>query len=86
MSEMVERIAKAMFQHANPHLDPDFILAGNTDPDWKIFEWHARVAIAAMREPTEDMIESGFIKPPQWDHDSATVLDVWQCMIDEALK
>lgn len=73
MSEMVERVAQAICGDDNPA---------------NILEIHrhrARAAIAAMREPTEGMVEAG--------QNSGVIYDaglvphhVWQAMIDEALK
>lgn len=40
----------------------------------------ARVAIKAMREPTDAMIEAG------WNFPGSQPDDHWQAMIDEALK
>ena len=52
MSEMVERVAKA--------------LAGLSDMDseWQLFSDQARAAIEAMREPTKAMVEVGDIELP----------------------
>jgi hypothetical protein len=53
------------------------------------FREKARIAIAAMREPTAEMYE-GEIEPREiiktaWLDDYSPTM-VWQCMIDEALK
>ena len=74
MSEMVERVAKAMVDE---------------DGDYTVRDHHrrrARAAIAAMREPTQRMLEVGRRGPNReymWDHDA---LVAWQDMVDEALK
>lgn len=49
MSEMIERVARAICDasHDNP------------DPDWRAYEHLARAAIEAMREPTEAMSSAG---------------------------
>jgi hypothetical protein len=68
MSEMVERVAQSICGDGNPE---------------NILEIHrirARLAIEAMREPTEAMIEAGWIATgdkPQTH---------WEAMICEALK
>jgi hypothetical protein len=72
MSEMVERVAVALFSHYMTAL-PDNATA------------IARIAIAAMREPTEAMIEAA--KTNHWTCDGETGMDgVWRDMIDAALK
>lgn len=66
MSEMIEQVAKAMAR--NHWLD---------DSRYKSYLSTAKAAIAAMREPTKEMLEFGCNSVP---------IDVWQAMIDEALK
>ena len=47
----------------------------------------ARIAIAAMREPTEAMIEARYDQePPDQPIDKHSAVAVWQAMIDAALK
>jgi hypothetical protein len=81
--DMVEKVARAMapmFADANsywcngtewPNCPPDTCQCRTM-----AFE-AARAAIAAMREPTEEMLEAG------WQHSSART--AWQGMIDAAL-
>ena len=91
MSEMVERVARAIWQES----------VGRADwYKWETFRpdaWgrclsmaQARAAIEAMREPTEAMIEAarneddpGFCDEPGF---AAPHKDAWQAMIDAALK
>lgn len=68
MSEMVDRVAKAIDRNL-PGANPDAYLAQI-----------ARAAIAATREPPEDVLLAG-IKTS-----SGGVLCSWQSMIDEMLK
>jgi hypothetical protein len=89
MSEMVERIARALCIDAHgSSLSPDAILTCGParevgQPAWKFFEDRARVAIAAMREPTEAMrnafAQHRFARAP-------TARELWQTMIDAALE
>jgi len=62
---MIERVARAISR------------AEASDIMWEAFVPEARAAIAAMREPTEEMCGAGF-------HD-ANYMAIWQAMIDAAL-
>ena len=88
-NEMVERVARAIV--SNNHENNPFVAQWDEQP------WHgkvlamsaARAAIAAMREPTAEMYNV-----PQWEcievgddvvsPDEA--VEIWQAMIDEALR
>ncbi len=78
MSEMIERVAEAIeaLGYAN----------GRT-----VMLEIARVAIAAMREPTETMLKAGN-EDGAWLWDTDNALDgsdamlIWRAMIDEALR
>lgn len=75
-SEMVERVAIAIHDAWGDgykgRWDP------NT-PHWsRVYREIARAAIAAMREPTEDMIYGKHVR--------TTLVSVWQAMIDAALS
>lgn len=77
MSEMVERVARALRPSAwgdNPH--------GHVSPAAQKFALEdARRAIAAMREPTDKMIEASL--DDAW---TAHTRGLYQRMIDAALK
>ncbi len=74
MSEMVERVAKALDEHLR---DFPEIGAGR-------FKALARAAIEAMREPTPEMARAGaYCIPDGPDLDAG--LHAWKTMIDEAL-
>jgi len=76
MSEMVERVARALVVLEPRQNDPS--------PSW-ILERNirlARAAIAAMREPTETMVFSAESSGRTWDDVRAN----WRAMIDEALR
>lgn len=51
-------------------------------PAWKAYESQARAAVAAMREPTIQMIGAAQSAPPSFD----LVKDIYQAMINAALK
>jgi len=78
MSDMVERVALAM----KTGLRDDSV--GECDIDF--FRDAARIAIEAMREPADDMVEGGFIAPRNFTHDTETVVSCYRAMIDAALK
>ena len=90
---MVERVARAICPVFNglPDNDYDAGMAdhrGKTRDDWRKF---ARAAIAAMREPTEEMIDAAMatIKEPSPSWRAVKRLALRQqfpVMIDEALK
>jgi len=89
MSEMVERVARAICASELGHFG--VIAAEFVDANWHQFapELSARyvrrahAAIAAMREPTEAMIQEGYCEAGGTDADPE---NVWGFMIDEALK
>ncbi len=70
MSEMVERIARAIHDAAHKGLDFDW------PREMRIAQ--ARAAIEAMRQPTDEMLYSG-----RWPND--VMGENWQAMIDAAL-
>ncbi len=77
MSEMIERVAKAIYDRT---LEDDQ-LADYGLPMADAITC-AKAAIEAMREPTQDMLNAG--KAIMTDYDDS--LECWQAMIDEALK
>jgi hypothetical protein len=79
MSEMIERVAKAMALKANGG-DWDVHYTADQRDLWRL---RARAAINAMREPTEAMAEF-----PTWDSNIGTgdTREIWREMIDEALR
>lgn len=79
--KMVERVARALWRTAADTFPPSV----QASPEgWRTQIAAAKVAIAAMREPTEAMIEAS---NREWDgrmsHRSS---GAWQAMIDAALK
>lgn len=93
MSEMVERVARAICAVTNIAMmgvteivldNPDYIIPAHKTTDkipvarWTLYVDQARAAIAAMREPTDDMLARGEI------HNG--LIRGWRAMIDHALK
>ncbi len=72
MSEMIDRVACALSD----------ALADFPEMGEGRFPRLARTAIQAMREPTEAMMEA----PPPIAGENPGVREIWQDMIDEALK
>lgn len=67
---MVDRVARALVERG-------------VEYDDQTLERMARAAIAAMREPTEAMIEAG--QAEEWTGKREAVESVWGAMIDAAL-
>jgi hypothetical protein len=94
MSEMVERMARAIAAHSSKARDcwHDNALGvtNSHEPggDWVLAREAslkaARAAIEAMRWPTEEMIEAG--QRRQDDEGRGYVPYIWQGMIDAALE
>jgi len=83
MSEMVERVAKALVDRLG---ESGLIYAS---PEFR--RRLSRAAIAAMREPTPDMVRQGEMQMFEHmaearDWTVKATLDAWQAMIDAALK
>jgi hypothetical protein len=67
---MVERVAEALRE-------------AYREPETRPYIEMARAAIAAMREPTEEMVLAGNEKA---SYDYGAARESWSAMIDEALK
>lgn len=83
MNEMVERVARAMFDKGEKWLTPCAQVWETAPPVQKlILLAQARAAIAAMREPTKAMLQAfyGDVPRERW------LGDDWRDMIDEALR
>ena len=82
--EMIERVARALVSSEGD--DPDALIhtmKGKT-PVWTLGVEQARAALAAIREPTEPMLQAS---EREWDgRMSARSAGVWQAMIDAALN
>ena len=75
MSEMVERVAKAIQQLAREY---QIDALGDRDAAYL-----ARAAIAEMREPTKAMADEG--RTNAWDYSTSDAIEGWHRMIDAAL-
>lgn len=74
---MIERVARAIDEHFDPHNDGTRYDA-------------ARAIIQALREPSDAMLE-GLYDDPIWDYKDSyigkqQVIDMWEHMIDAALN
>lgn len=99
MSEMVERVARAIYDAENgidgdqiaDMLYDDIRIIGSVDEcramTLAVCRMAARAAIAAMREPTEVMVRDGRaeIKPDHLPADDGDAVGCWRAMIDAAL-
>ena len=89
MTEMVERVARALFDAENEWLRIQNGEQGEPSPDRyfkvEVAEWRmkARAVIAAMREPTDGM--KGYAHHRLPDISRGQAHDVWILMMDEAL-
>lgn len=96
MSEMVERVARAIWEAREETFPPDIIrikfdvLGEGTKSDHRAM---AEAAIKAMRAPTDAMEFAGF-RVNRWTNERGTVVGrvtipatgAWQAMIDAALS
>ena len=83
VTEMVERVAKAIAGHEIPnnHDDLSAVYMGGSDYPIDCYEI-ARAAIEAMREPTEAMCRGAMYS----EYRSSERQVIWETMIDAALK
>lgn len=84
MNEMIERVARAITKYPDKPKEWD----DYSPIAQEIFRTIARLAIEAMREPTEGMCERAFEADLSDYEDDALryFADIWQEMIDAALK
>lgn len=79
MSEMVDRVARAMVEHFRQGNKS----AADEAQAVELFKSVARKAIEAMRKPTEDMILAAIDEMDSADEGAGAT---WAAMIEEALK
>ena len=103
---MVERVAEALWQARHARMFPahkrgekytswaEMVSVSPESPLVEAYRFFARAAIAAMREPTEAMMDLGatvrgnhqpFGSPHDWNNDT-NCAGIWRAMIDRALK
>jgi hypothetical protein len=80
--KMIERVARALYRQGDtgPYGQED------EDAQWHQFVGDARVAIAAMREPTETMVDAfldTIVSPREFREETLTRM--WNAGIDAAL-
>lgn len=83
MSEMVERVARAMLSAHDWTQNHDRTESGwdSVSPDWQeVYRAMARAAIEGMREPTEAMLDATGGDCRMW------APGAWNLMIDAALE
>lgn len=86
--DMVAKVAKALGDHLYGYVDPT-----ETPATWAMSIATARLAIAAMREPTEGMLEAGLLdlcsELPNYEFSSEektrALVIILRAMIDAAL-
>lgn len=78
---MVERVGRGMARYNWPHASP-----ADIDEMWDAWEGDARAAIAAMREPTEAMVDTGRDVGPDRPYGAHETRATWSAMIDTALS
>ena len=90
--DMIERVAKAIMR-ADTEGNPRFDYEEWTGKEWIGKEWRhyasqAREAIAAMREPTDEMVRQCMVYTQCMDtgHTRDDAEGAWQAMIDAALN
>lgn len=79
--DMIERVARAICA-SEPAIE-----------EIHSFEFHkaayiaaARAVVEAMREPTDAMVDNGLDAPNDFQHGRKTVLEIYEAMINAALK
>jgi hypothetical protein len=86
MSEMVERVAKAVHKLWCEFNEETGLYEDLTPKEKEFSILASRAAIAAMREPTEAMILACHGAPDLHPDDAHGIVESWQSMIDEALR
>ena len=86
---MIERVARAI---AAVHIaevkgtDCEPVVAERVESRWMSYREEARAAIAAMREPTEAMVDAGYACDGTTTYDATAFCEThWRAMIDAAL-
>lgn len=80
INEMVKRLAKVAMARSIRYGHA----VAAVEPPWLPFVDEARVYIAAMREPTEAMLNAAHLWGERWGALSPS--QQWQAMVEEALK
>jgi hypothetical protein len=82
MSEMVERVARALCRSKSA-AQPGGWIERHINENWPVFMDDARTAIEAMREPTEAMLTAAHV---HGKNHAIEMRQAWRDMIDEVLK
>jgi hypothetical protein len=93
MSGMIERVARASFDHwrsnANRlgiHLDKGQRFEDMDEGELRFALAHARAVIAALREPTAAMVDAVLPSIDRLESADGQINGVWRAMIDAALE
>ncbi|ARR52112.1 hypothetical protein HY78_00865 [Rhizorhabdus wittichii DC-6] len=89
---LIERAARAIcvtFGY-DPDKDDEVGIGETGDVNWNMFEDHARAVLAAIRDPSEAMVQAGDLRKEQdtdhWENYCyANPADIWRDMVDAAL-
>lgn len=84
MSEMIQRVARALFEQDEYQGYNDETKARHWLLRQPTYERRARIVIEAMREPTEEQFDQVSATGKMWRN--LTSREVYQAMIDGALK
>ena len=76
--DMVEKVARALAERNNDYCERGLL-------QWPAYEDDARAAIAALREPTPEMVDAGLYEVNFIETNSTHVRNAWGAMIDAAL-
>lgn len=87
--DMVEKVARALcVKHYSERFQKpvtDDHVAINVDANYRLFLDEARVAIEAMREPTDGMADQGDRECGEYGCSEMRMKYIWRSMIDAAL-
>ncbi len=81
MTEMIERVARALFYRFQ--FDPEYEYEDAPEKERDLYRGCALTAIEAMREPTEEMATAGY--SGSGEDSFGVALGTWRAMIDAAL-
>ena len=82
----LEEVARALYRHAAPKLGPREC---GEESGWRMYLGEARIAVEAIREPTEAMMKLGILGPiagAAEDETEYTVSAIFMAMIDAILN
>lgn len=81
---MIERMCRAMCRDQYPGANEDGWIVSAKCYRWELFRSQAKVALEALREPTEEMVAAGADYRPV--HPEVRSKECWIAMIDVVLE